>query len=122
MMGLEKMKAKQGLVSNSARAISLDDMHRFYDHCLEPSQTAPDMRWGVMRYVRSNITFVAAVNVSMFFSFQGLYLLAWLMAVRSDEAMQNFTFESIEVIPGERAYSMCVVHTRQSDLASRSLR
>ncbi|KAJ7804170.1 hypothetical protein B0H14DRAFT_3486571 [Mycena olivaceomarginata] len=32
MVGLEKTKAKSGEVSSSARALSLDDMHRLYDH------------------------------------------------------------------------------------------
>jgi len=34
MIGLEKTKARMGEVSQSARALSLEDMHRLYDACL----------------------------------------------------------------------------------------
>jgi hypothetical protein len=51
MIGLEKMKAKAGEVSQSARALSLDDMHRLFDHCMNPSQSDADKRRGIIRYV-----------------------------------------------------------------------
>jgi hypothetical protein len=52
MVGLEKTKAKSGEVSSSARALSLDDMHRLYDHCLNPSISLAEKRAGIVRYVR----------------------------------------------------------------------
>jgi hypothetical protein len=39
MIGLEKIKAKAGEVSQSARALSVDDMHWLYDHCMNPGQS-----------------------------------------------------------------------------------
>lgn len=52
MVGLEKMKAKSGEVSQSAHALSLDDMHRLYDLCTAPSTSIYERRWGLVRYVR----------------------------------------------------------------------
>lgn len=54
MIGLEKVKAKAGEVSQSARALSLDDMHRLYDHCMGPGQSDADRRRGIIRYVSLN--------------------------------------------------------------------
>jgi len=51
MVGLEKTKAKAGEVSQSARALSLEDMHRLYDRCMNPDQSEADRRRGVIRYV-----------------------------------------------------------------------
>jgi hypothetical protein len=53
MVGLEKTKAKSGDVSQSARALSLDDMHRLYKLCMSPTGTASfaETRWGIVRYV-----------------------------------------------------------------------
>jgi hypothetical protein len=51
MIGLEKMKAKAGEVSQSACALSLDDMHRLFDHCMNPGQSDADKRRGIIRYV-----------------------------------------------------------------------
>jgi hypothetical protein len=53
MVGLEKMKAKAGEVSSSARALSLDDMHRLYNHCTNKSLSVAAMRWGIVRYASS---------------------------------------------------------------------
>ncbi|KAJ7199400.1 hypothetical protein GGX14DRAFT_373104, partial [Mycena pura] len=83
MIGLEKTKAKAGEVSQSARALSLDDIHRLHDHCLNPSLTTTQRRAGVIRYVA--------------------YLLAWLMMLRIDEVV-NLKFENIDHVPGERKY------------------
>jgi hypothetical protein len=44
MIGLEKMKAKAGKVSQSACTLSLDDMHRLFDHCMNPGQSDAD-KW-----------------------------------------------------------------------------
>ena len=52
MIGLEKTKAKMGEVSQSARALSLEDMHRLYDACFDPKLTDGQKRWGAIRYVR----------------------------------------------------------------------
>jgi hypothetical protein len=51
MMGLEKTKAKAGEISSSARALSLQDMHRLYDQCFKASATVEEVRWGIVRYV-----------------------------------------------------------------------
>jgi hypothetical protein len=51
MVGLEKMKAKAGEISQSARALSLDDMHRLYDLCMKPTALLAEKRWGIVRYV-----------------------------------------------------------------------
>jgi len=37
MIGLKKTKAKASEVSQSARALFLEDMHRLYDHCMVPA-------------------------------------------------------------------------------------
>jgi len=54
MIGLEKQKARSGEVSQSARALLREDMHRLHHHCLhDPSTTGmpEEKRWGVVRYV-----------------------------------------------------------------------
>lgn len=51
MIGLEKTKAKAGELSSSARAITLQDMHRLYDHCLRSDQSDLERRSGIVRYV-----------------------------------------------------------------------
>ena len=53
MIGLEKTKAKAGEVSQSARALSLEDMHRLHDLCLNPDASIADQRAGIIRYVCS---------------------------------------------------------------------
>lgn len=52
MIGLEKMKARSGEVSQSARALLREDMHRLYDYCMDSTHTPEERRWGVVRYVR----------------------------------------------------------------------
>lgn len=52
MVGLEKTKARAGDVSQSAKALTVDDMHRLYDWCMRPNQTAAECRWGIIRWVR----------------------------------------------------------------------
>ncbi|KAL1671333.1 hypothetical protein EV122DRAFT_226741, partial [Schizophyllum commune] len=85
MVGLEKTKAAAGEISNSARALTLQDMHRLFDLCVartaRASATIDVQRQGIVRYTA--------------------YLLAWLLVLRIDEAM-SLTFESIDKIPGER--------------------
>jgi hypothetical protein len=51
MVGLEKMKAKAGEISQSARALSSDDMHRLYNLCMKPDASSAEKRWGIVRYV-----------------------------------------------------------------------
>jgi hypothetical protein len=51
MIGLEKTKARAGEVSQSARALSLEDMHRLHDFCFDPKLTDAQKRWGAIRYV-----------------------------------------------------------------------
>jgi hypothetical protein len=52
MIGLEKSKAAAGEISQSARALSLEDMEKLYHHCLEQADlTTADARWGIVRYV-----------------------------------------------------------------------
>ncbi|KAJ7758785.1 hypothetical protein B0H14DRAFT_3598036, partial [Mycena olivaceomarginata] len=94
MVGLEKTKAKSGEVSSSARALSLDDMHRLYDHCLNPSISLAEKRAGIVRYVA--------------------YLLAWLMMLRVDEVI-HLTFENIDKIPGERRFLHVGLNTRKQN-------
>ncbi|KAL1699420.1 hypothetical protein EV121DRAFT_216286 [Schizophyllum commune] len=87
MVGLEKTKAAAGEVSQSARALTLDDMHRLFDLCIvqphksEKQDALASQRKGIVRYTA--------------------YLLAWLLVLRIDEAM-SLTFESIDKIPRER--------------------
>ncbi|KAE9383034.1 hypothetical protein BT96DRAFT_1041444 [Gymnopus androsaceus JB14] len=84
MTGLEKQKAKDGDVSQSARALTVDDMHRLYDHLIaHPNLDAAARRSGIIRYAA--------------------YLFAWLLMLRIDEAL-SLRFESIDKIPGERRF------------------
>jgi hypothetical protein len=57
MIGLEKMKAKAGEVSNSARALSLGDMHRLFQQCITLGSRG-DKRRGVVRYVCTSHSYV----------------------------------------------------------------
>jgi hypothetical protein len=98
MVGLEKTKAKSGEVSQSARALTLEDMHRLHDECVGGnSKSVSEQRWGVVRYVCT----VSHIFILMLNSPKAAYLLAWLMFLRVDEVV-NLEFESIEIIPGER--------------------
>ncbi|KAJ7810099.1 hypothetical protein B0H14DRAFT_2607608 [Mycena olivaceomarginata] len=94
MVGLEKTKAKSGEVSSSARALSLDDIHRLHNHCLDPSLTPARKRAGIVRYVA--------------------YLLAWLMMLRIDEVV-HLTFENIDKIVGERRFIDVGLNTRKQN-------
>jgi hypothetical protein len=52
MVGLEKMKAKAGEVSQSAQALTLDDMHQLYDECTSSKdKSLYERRWGIIRFV-----------------------------------------------------------------------
>ncbi|KAF8350944.1 hypothetical protein F5887DRAFT_913789 [Amanita rubescens] len=54
MTGLEKTKARAGETSNSARALTIHDMHSLYDQCLPPSATGPAvLRQGIVCYAVS---------------------------------------------------------------------
>ncbi len=56
MVGLEKTKAKNGELSQSARALTSDDMRRLHDHCLAPGSGDPrEITWGAMRYVSPQV-------------------------------------------------------------------
>ncbi|KAI4293677.1 hypothetical protein K525DRAFT_214329 [Schizophyllum commune Loenen D] len=53
MVGLEKTKAAAGEISQSARALTLQDMHRLFDLCVaRTSRASIDVqRQGIVRYV-----------------------------------------------------------------------
>ncbi|KAK7006580.1 hypothetical protein R3P38DRAFT_3325946 [Favolaschia claudopus] len=51
MVGLEKTKAKSREISSSARALSLEDIHRLYQHCMSPDLSSAQRRAGTVRYV-----------------------------------------------------------------------
>ena len=52
MIGLEKTKAKAGEISQSACALSLEDMHRLYDHLVRNTQLSfGERRVGIICYV-----------------------------------------------------------------------
>ena len=52
MIGLEKMKARSGKVSQSARALMLEDIYRLYDHCVgQDMSSKAEKCWGILRYV-----------------------------------------------------------------------
>ncbi|KAJ7792817.1 hypothetical protein B0H14DRAFT_2623484 [Mycena olivaceomarginata] len=94
MVGLEKTKAKSGEVSSSARALSLDDIQRLHNHCLDSSLTPAQKRAGIVRYVA--------------------YLLAWLIMLRIDEVV-HLTFENIDKIVGERRFIDVGLNTRKQN-------
>ncbi|KAG1722934.1 uncharacterized protein EDB91DRAFT_1255849 [Suillus paluster] len=50
MIGLEKMKARSGEVSQSARALLREDMHRLNDYCMNATRMPEERRWGVVHY------------------------------------------------------------------------
>jgi hypothetical protein len=102
MVGLEKTKAKSGEVSQSARALTLEDMHRLHDKCTSSNgKSVMEQRWGAIRYVRMGALSTCLSPFILEHS-QAAYLLAWLMFLRVDEVV-NLEFESVEIIPGERA-------------------
>jgi hypothetical protein len=51
MVGLEKIKARSGEISQSARALTLDNMHCLYDYCMRSTAPPKEQRWGIVRYV-----------------------------------------------------------------------
>ena len=52
MIGLEKTKARLGEVSQSARALMLEDIYRLYDHCVgQDMSSKAEKRRGILRYV-----------------------------------------------------------------------
>lgn len=54
MIGLEKMKAKSGEVSQSARALMVEDVYRLYHHCVgQDVSSKAEKRQGIVRYVSS---------------------------------------------------------------------
>jgi hypothetical protein len=60
MIGLKKTKARQGEISQSARALTLDDMHRLHNYCMtRPGLDDAERRRGIVRYVRA-LAFVAS--------------------------------------------------------------
>ncbi|KAF8464703.1 hypothetical protein JB92DRAFT_2775027, partial [Gautieria morchelliformis] len=94
MIGLEKTKAAVGETSQSARALTLEDMHSLHQLCLEENGlSVAERQWGVVRYAT--------------------YLLAWLLLLRIEEAV-HLTFESIDFHPGERCYYDIKLVTRKS--------
>jgi hypothetical protein len=99
MIGLEKTKAKAAEISQSAHALSLEDMHRLYDHCMDPSQSDTDKLRGLIRYVGSS-PFSHLLDISERDNSQVAYLMAFLMLLRVEEAV-NLEFEGIDAIPSE---------------------
>ncbi|KAF9804531.1 hypothetical protein IEO21_09337 [Rhodonia placenta] len=94
MIGLEKTKAKAGEVSQSAWALSLEDILRLHDHCIAHTDLQPtEQRWGVMRYTA--------------------YLFAWLMLLCIEKAL-TLQFESVDIVPGERCYVDVQLGVRKS--------
>ena len=55
MLGLEKTKAQTGEITQSVRAISLQDMHRIHGQCFRKSATTLELRQDVVRYVCAKI-------------------------------------------------------------------
>ncbi|KAG0693492.1 hypothetical protein DFH29DRAFT_881407 [Suillus ampliporus] len=92
MIGLEKMKARSGEVSQSARTLLCEDMHRLNDYCMNATRIPEERRWGVVRYTA--------------------YLFAWLMLLRIEEVV-TLEFSSVEIIPGE-SYVEIRLKTRKS--------
>ncbi|KAF8585720.1 hypothetical protein K439DRAFT_1660130 [Ramaria rubella] len=94
MVGLEKSKAAAGETSQSARALTLEDIHKLYDQCLKSKDiTTPECRWGVVQYT--------------------IYLLAWLILLCIEEAT-NLEFERIDFHPGECCYFEVRLRTQKS--------
>ncbi|KAG1786627.1 uncharacterized protein HD556DRAFT_1313380 [Suillus plorans] len=48
MIGLEKMKARSGEVSQSAHVLLREDMHQLYDYYMDNTHTPEERRWGVL--------------------------------------------------------------------------
>ncbi|KAF5383851.1 hypothetical protein D9615_003799 [Tricholomella constricta] len=90
MMGLEKTKARAGEISNSARALSLKDMHNLHDQCFRPGASPGDTRWGI-----------------------AAYLFAWLLLLRIEEVVR-LEIGSIDIVPGERECFEVRLKTRKS--------
>src|SRR5882724_12650233 len=86
MIGLEKTKAAAGEVSQSACALTLEDMHKLYVLCLETlGLSFGEYCWGVVRYMSS-----FTLNTISEYSVQHLkmiFLLAWLLLLRIEEAI-----------------------------------
>ncbi|KAF8837494.1 hypothetical protein BDN67DRAFT_1013820 [Paxillus ammoniavirescens] len=93
MLGLEKMKAKSGEVSQSARARMLDNIYQLHHHCIGRDMPEAERRWGIVRYT--------------------MYLFAWMMVLRIDEAL-SLAFENIDAIPRERRYFDVTMDTRKN--------
>ncbi|TCD60123.1 hypothetical protein EIP91_010697 [Steccherinum ochraceum] len=93
MVGLEKTKRAQGEQSRSMCALRVDDMHRLRDHCFRTNQSHAERRWGIMRY--------------------SVYLIAFLMVLRMDEALR-ITFENSDNIMRDTQYSTIRLGPRKS--------
>jgi len=97
MISLKKTKARAGEVSQSACALSLEDMHRLHDFCFDPKLTDAQKRWGAIWYVSCDL-----LPFTCHWQLVKLtYLLAFLMILRIEEAI-SIQFESIDMIPVER--------------------
>ncbi|THH15771.1 hypothetical protein EUX98_g9413 [Antrodiella citrinella] len=93
MIGLEKTMASAGKISQSVRALTLEDMHRLYDHCFRAGQSDLEARRSVMRYCA--------------------YCLAFLMMLRVNEVV-NITFEGVENIPYDRDHVSIMLGPRKT--------
>lgn len=100
MVGLEKTKAKQGEVSRSMHALTLDDIYLLHKHCFREDQSHAERHWGIMHFVHEIVLFLLHVILIVG---QSVYLLAFLMVLRMDEALK-ITFEGTDNIPDNSAY------------------
>ncbi|KAG2115308.1 uncharacterized protein F5147DRAFT_769766 [Suillus discolor] len=102
IIGLEKTKARQGEVSQSAQALLLDDMYCLHDYCMmHHSLNNADRQCGIVQYM--------------------VFLFAWLLVFRVEEAL-SLTFEIIDALPNERAYfdvDLGIHKNAQTDVSQR---
>ena len=106
MVGLEKIKRKAGDVSNSVRGLTHDDILALAGHCMRANQSDAERRWGVMRFVSLFSVSHRSLCITDL-SAQSVYLLAFLMVLRMDEALK-ITFENVENVPWDS--KCCCLH------------
>lgn len=100
MLGLEKTKAKAGEISQSAWALTLEDMHNLYWVCVEMPTDLVEQRQGVIRYVSLQLCVsILICCLGAYTACQGVYLFAWLMMLHIDKVLK-LDFESINVLSG----------------------
>lgn len=105
------MKAKAGEVSQSARALAREDLHRLYDLCMNSNLSVAERRKGIIRYVSTAFVFPTSTLNTMY---QTAYLFAFLMLLRIEEVVR-LEFEGIDAIPGERKVLLIKLRNYDSD-------